>query len=74
MLFYCDASAYPDPIVSCSKVNADGLMVILVSSWLNFSNIGRDKAGDYTCIANKTCGKRKSSRRTIDVQCKLQCT
>ena len=71
--FYCDASAYPEPIVSWSKVNADGLTVILVSSWLNFTNIGRDKAGDYICIANNTCGKRKSSRRTIDVQCKLQC-
>ncbi|XP_067030223.1 uncharacterized protein [Acropora muricata] len=67
--FYCDASAYPEPIVSWSKVNADDFMVI-ESSWLNFTNIGRDKAGDYICIANNTCGKRKSSRRSVDVQYK----
>ena len=71
--FYCDASAYPEPIVSWSKVNADDFMVI-GSSWLNFTNIGRDKAGDYICIANNTCGERKSSRRSVDVQCKLQYT
>ena len=69
--FYCDALAYPEPIVSWSKVNADDFMVI-ESSWLNFTNIGRDEAGDYICIANNTCGKRKSSRRSVDVQCKLQ--
>ena len=70
--FYChsDASAYPEPIVSWSKVNADDFMVI-GSNWLNFTNIGRDKAGDYICVANNTCGERKSSRRSIDVQCKL---
>ena len=68
--FYCYASAYPEPIVSWSKVNADDFMVI-GSNWLNFTNIGRDEAGDYICIANNTCGERKSSRRSIDVQCKL---
>ena len=70
MSFYCYASAYPEPIVSWSKVNADDFMVI-GSNWLNFTNIGRDEAGDYICIANNTCGERKSSRRSIDVQCKL---
>ena len=70
MSFYCDASAYPEPIVSWSKVNADDFMVI-GSNWLNFTNIGRDEAGDYICIANNTCGETKSSRRSIDVQCKL---
>ena len=41
MSLYCDASAYPEPIVSWSKVNADDFTVI-GSSWLNFTNIGRD--------------------------------
>lgn len=65
---YCNASAYPDPIVTWSKLNAGGFTEL--GSWLNFTSIGRDEAGDYICIANNTCGKRNSSRRTIDVQCK----
>lgn len=69
VFLYCDAFAYPKPTVSWSKLNADDFIVV-VSSWLNLTNIGRDEAGDYVCIANNTCGTRKSSRRTIDVQCK----
>ena len=65
----CDAFAYPKPTLSWSKLSADDFIVV-ESSWLNFTNIRRDKAGDYICIANNTCGTRNSSRRTIDVQCK----
>ena len=69
VLLHCDAFAYPKPTVSWSKLNADDFKLV-VSSWLNLTNIRRDEAGDYVCIANNTCGTRKSSRRTIDVQCK----
>ena len=69
VFLHCNATAYPKPTVSWSKLNADDFTVV-VSSWLNFTNIRRDQAGDYFCIANNTCGTRKSSRRTIDVQCK----
>lgn len=65
------ASAHPEPTVTWSKLNANDFAVsVAVSSWLNISNITRDEAGDYICIANNICGKRKSSRRAIDVQCK----
>ena len=53
-----DALAFPKPTVTWSKLNADGFTEL--SSWLNFTNIGREEAGDYVCIANNTCGKRKS--------------
>ena len=69
VFLHCNASAYPKPTVSWSKLNADYFTVV-ESSWLNFTNIRRDEAGDYVCVANNTCGTRKSSRRTIDVQCK----
>lgn len=70
LFLHCNADglAYPKPTVTWSKLNADGYTKL--SSWLNFTNIGREVAGDYVCIANNTCGKTKSSRRTIDVQCK----
>lgn len=63
---YCNAPAYPEPTVTWLKLNVDG--IAMVSSWLNVTNIGREEAGNYICMANNTCGKRKSSRRTIDVQ------
>ena len=69
VFLHCNASAYPTPSVSWSKLNAIDFTVV-VSSWLNFTNIRRAEAGGYVCIANNTCGTRKSSRRTIDVQCK----
>lgn len=65
MSLYCNAPAYTEPTVTWSELNADGFT--MVSSWFNFSNIGREEAGDYICMANNTCGKRKSSRRTIDL-------
>ena len=69
MSLYCSASGYPNPTVTWLKLNADHGFTEL-SRWLNFANIRRDEAGDYICIANNTCGKRNSSRRTIDVLCK----
>ena len=65
---HCIASAYPEPTVTWAKLNSDGFTEL--SDWLNFTSIGRDKAGNYICIANNTCGKRNSSTTTIDVQCK----
>ena len=65
----CNASAYPKPTVSWAKSNADDFTVV-ASSCLNFTNIRREQAGDYVCIANNTCGTRMSSRKTIDVLCK----
>ena len=63
---YCNAPAYPEPTVTWSKLNADG--ITMVSNWLNFTNIGREEAGNYICMAKNTCGKKKSSMRNIDVQ------
>ena len=62
---YCNAPAYPEPTVTWSKLNADG--ITMVSNWLNFTNIAREEAGNYVCMANNTCGKKKSSMRNIDV-------
>ena len=69
VFLHCNASAYPKPTVFWSKLSSNDFTRV-VSSWLNFTNIRRDEAGDYICIANNTCGTRKSSKRTIDVQCK----
>lgn len=51
--FYCNASAYPQPIGFWSKLSADDFAVV-VSHWLNLSDIGTDKAGDCICVANNT--------------------
>ena len=66
----CDASAYPKPTVTWSKLNADEFIHVISSQWLNFTNISREATGKYICNANNTCGKKRSSVRIIDVQCK----
>lgn len=68
MSVFCDASGFPLPTVLWSKLGDDGFMNR--NAWLNFTNITRDKAGNYACHAKNTCGKDSSSVRTVDVQCK----
>ncbi|XP_068686471.1 uncharacterized protein [Montipora foliosa] len=65
---YCNASGYPEPTVSWTKLNADDLIVS--SQLLNFSIISKEATGEYICNANNTCGKKQSAVRTIDVQYK----
>ena len=64
---YCDATGFPDPNVIWTT---DGDNDPVHSKWLNFSNINKDKSGDYICSANNTCGKVSSNVTSIDVQCK----
>ncbi|XP_068733594.1 immunoglobulin superfamily member 10-like [Montipora capricornis] len=65
---YCNASGYPEPTVTWTKLNADDLIVS--NQWLNFTIISKEASGEYICSANNTCGKNRSSVRTIDVQYK----
>ncbi|XP_068685507.1 hemicentin-2-like [Montipora foliosa] len=65
---YCNASGYPEPTVTWTKLNADDLIVS--SQLLNFSIISKEATGEYICNANNTCGKKQSAVRTIDVQYK----
>ncbi|XP_068686971.1 fibroblast growth factor receptor 3-like isoform X2 [Montipora foliosa] len=62
----CNASGYPQPTVTWSKLNANEL--IISSQWINFTNISKEATGEYVCNANNTCGEKWSSVRTIDVQ------
>ena len=64
LLLYCNATGFPDPTITWRKDGVDES-----SSWLNFTNINRDEAGNYTCHANNTCGDA-SVMASIDVQCK----
>jgi len=50
---YCSATGFPKPTVTWTKVGIDA--PVNNNSWLNFTNINRDKAGDYICNANNTC-------------------
>ena len=63
---YCDASGYPDPTVTWSKVGGEA---IIEGNWLNITNFNRSEAGQYKCQANNTCGPA-SILASIDVQCK----
>ena len=65
---YCNATGFPDPSVTWTKGGVD--VPIARNSWLNFTNINGDKAGDYACNGNNTCGKKSSAAISIDVQCK----
>ena len=64
---YCKATGFPDPNITWTKVGVDD--PVARTPWLNFTNIKRDKAGNYTCHANNTCGNA-SVMTSIDVQCK----
>ena len=59
---------FPKPTTTWTKGGVDA--PIERSSWLNFTNINGDKAGDYACNGNNTCGKKSSAAISIDVQCK----
>lgn len=67
---YCNISGFPEPAITWSK---DGQAIdkpVQDSRQLNFIDIKRDKAGNYRCHANNTCGERESEGKRIDVQCK----
>ena len=64
---YCDASGFPDPAVTWSKLGDDGFLSR--SRWLNLTRITRYDRGNYSCSANNTCGT-KTSAKFINVQCK----
>ena len=64
---YCNASGYPDPTVTWSKLGDNGF--VNRSAWLNFTNITREDRGNYICRANNTCGTN-TSVQFINVQCK----
>ncbi|XP_068685530.1 fibroblast growth factor receptor 3-like isoform X2 [Montipora foliosa] len=68
----CNASGYPQPTVTWSKLNANEL--IISSQWINFTNISKEATGEYICNANNTCGEKWSSVRTIDVQYAAEAT
>ena len=63
MSLYCDASGFPVPTVTWSKLGDDGFMNR--NTWLNFTNITRNEAGNYTCRAKNICGKDSSSVRIL---------
>ena len=69
MYFNCSAPGFPGVTVSWSKVGGNSPDVR--GSWLNFTRITRDEAGDYICHGNNTCGRTNSSVRSIDVQCRV---
>ena len=70
MSLYCNISGFPKPIITWSKDGEPIDDLVRNSSWLNFIDIKRDKAGNYRCHANNTCGERVSEGKRIDVQCK----
>ena len=67
LYFNCSAPGFPGVTISWSKVG--GNTRDERGSWLNFTRITRDQAGDYICHGNNTCGRRSSSV-SIDVQCR----
>ncbi|XP_068733579.1 hemicentin-1-like [Montipora capricornis] len=66
----CNASGYPEPTVTWSKLNADELIHVTSNQSLSFTNINKEATGEYVCDSNNTCGKKRSSVRTINVQYK----
>jgi len=60
---YCNAAGIPTPTVTWTKVGDN--YPVKSSSWLNFTNVNKDKAGNYTCNGNNTCGKKSSSVKRI---------
>ena len=68
MYLYCNVTGFPHPTITWAK---DGVVAPAErTSWLNFTNMNRDKSGNYTCHANNTCGKTSSLPRRIEVLCK----
>ena len=66
---YCNISGFPTPTITWSK-DGEPMNEPIQNRQLNFIGIKRDEAGNYSCHANNTCGKRDSSVKRIDVQCK----
>ena len=59
---------FPDPTITWTKDDVD--VPVKRNSSLTFTNIKRDKAGDYICSANNSCGEFPSQVTRIEVQCK----
>ena len=66
MTLICNASGFPEPVVSWINVQS-GLSI--AGNVIMFVNISRQRAGEYRCKASNPCGNAIESG-TIDVQCK----
>ena len=66
VILTCNASGFPEPVVSWINVPSGNRTH---GNVLKFENVSRHKAGEYRCEARNPCWNATESA-TIDVQCK----
>ncbi|XP_078660088.1 contactin-5-like [Branchiostoma floridae x Branchiostoma belcheri] len=71
VLFVCEASASPDPVLSWGKAGGDlpaGRVEFVSSGWMRIRDVQQSDAGVYTCTAQNSQGSvRASASLTVHV-------